>query len=559
MSEHGENRKKAESLAAVLKRYAAGLLEILVSTYMVLTLAVLPFYFRQGYSYIATDKAMLFRGIVRGLGRFLLLALPLFWIFSLVVRKREAAQKRESFRQRFRSAFSPLDGFLGLYGAAVAASYFYSRYREYALWGAEGWFMGLFTQLALVCSYFLISRLWHPRRSFFYLMYPVSGVVFLLGYLNRFDIYPIQMEMSSPSFISTVGNINWYCGYVVPVFFAGAAYFWRGGGKKGWQAALLSFYIWLGFATLITQGSASGIVALVTALLVMFCLSAGKAGRMRRFWAVMLLFSLACLFTMLLRLEAPERITYQDIYIDVLMTGPLPVFLTAVSGGMAIWLYGSRRKGIYPAKGFRLAAVLLAGTVGVLLAGFCVLTVMNTLRPGSIGELSSLSLFTFSDAWGSNRGATWKAGFFCFWEQDFLHKLVGIGPDAMAAYIHFYGDASQKLRELVLNAFGGQTLTNAHGELLTILADIGILGLIGYGGGMFSAIGSFLRKGENPVSCACGVAVLAYTANNLFSFQQTLNAATLFVLLGMGEAFRRRKQRPAMNGDTVDGTSGLLY
>jgi Na+-driven multidrug efflux pump len=42
---------------------------------------------------------------------------------------------------------------------------------------------------------------------------------------------------------------------------------------------------------------------------------------------------------------------------------------------------------------------------------------------------------------------------------------------------------------------------------------------------------------------ACGFAVLAYIVNNIFSFQQALSAVTVFMVLGMGEAFVRKKSQ----------------
>lgn len=39
-------------------------------------------------------------------------------------------------------------------------------------------------------------------------------LVFGLGLLNRFDVYPIASLRGDRSFISTLGNINWYCGFL---------------------------------------------------------------------------------------------------------------------------------------------------------------------------------------------------------------------------------------------------------------------------------------------------------------------------------------------------------
>ena len=130
----------------------------------------------------------------------------------------------------------------------------------------------------------------------------------------------------------------------------------------------------------------------------------------------------------------------------------------------------------------------------------------------------------------------------CFREQNFLHKLFGVGPDAMSAYMSQDGSEAPRMR--LEGWFGTATLTNGHNEWLTVLADVGILGLVGFAGAMISAMVRFFQKGkQNVLLCAIGFCLLAYTVNNLFSFQQTMNGATIYALLGMGAAFAREEER----------------
>lgn len=144
----------------------------------------------------------------------------------------------------------------------------------------------------------------------------------------------------------------------------------------------------------------------------------------------------------------------------------------------------------------------------------------------------------FSAAWGSNRGATWSAGARCFWEADLLHKIFGVGPDCMYAFLS--NEASPELQNMVYDFFYGNRLTNAHNEWLTILVDIGVLGLVSYAGMMISVIRNFLHAGKkSKLVGACGFCVLAYTVNNMFSFQQVMNISTVFVIMGIGENLRR--------------------
>ena len=512
--------------------------------YILLILAVLPFYFTDGFSRIGTNKALFFRAVNVNLGRILLFlggtVLLLKLVSALCSRHRKEKEQEDNAAP---GIFSVTDVFMSVYGIGLLASYFFSDYRETALLGAPGWFMGFFTQMAFVAIYFFISRLWKPRKWMLYLVFPVSAVIFLLGYLDRFGIHILPMESRIGTFISTIGNINWYCGYVVSVFFGGVIFLWKGEFTKPLPKRLLMAYTLLGFATLMTQGSESGVVAAGVVLLVLFCMSVESADKMMSFWEIMTLFSGACLFSFLFRFAVGDGFSAVDgRALELVTTGGFPIIVTIVSVLILVWVQRSRKMGAYRDKLFRMAAIVLVSvsTGAVLLV--LLLALVNTIKPGSIGILSEYSLFTFSRDWGSHRGATWGAAFRCFWEQGFLHKMVGVGPDAMAAYM--YSDGSEGLRILLEECFGEATLTNAHNEWLTVLVDLGILGLVGFVGTMVSAMVRFLRKGkQNVLLCAIGFCLIAYTVNNMFSFQQTMNGATMFVLLGMGAAFDREGER----------------
>ncbi|MDR0963382.1 MAG: hypothetical protein LBM60_02050, partial [Clostridium sp.] len=160
-----------------------------------------------------------------------------------------------------------------VFGVSVLLSYLLTANRQEALWGATGWYMGCITQLALVGLYFLISRFWKVSPWMIGLFLPVSALVFLFGLLNRFGIDPLSMDINNPVYISTIGNINWYCGYLVPIFFACATFIWQRKWGNPLVRILLWSYVGLGFATLVTHGSSSGIVALGVMLVVWYGLS----------------------------------------------------------------------------------------------------------------------------------------------------------------------------------------------------------------------------------------------------------------------------------------------
>lgn len=563
-----EKQKKTESLWTTGKRFTGYLLDGLISVYMLLVIVVMPFYYTAGYVRIGTDKAMFFRKISVN-GAKLVLPVLLAYLLMIAGEKGYLGKLWEYFRKKWLQ-FSLTDKFALMYGVSLILSYLCSDYKERAIWGAKGWYMGFLPQITLLAIYFLISRFWKPKQWVFLLFLPVSAVVFLLGILNRFGIHPLEMQNANSMYISTIGNINWYCGYLVSVFFAGYYLLWQSENGRVQKVvlrldSLLVLYVGIGFTSLVTQGSQSGLLALAVVLLVMFCLSVKDGRRMQMFWQLALILSLSCSFILGVRVLFPGRMTYIDAIVDILTYSPFPVIAVIVSLAFLAATICYNRKGRYSKSPLnklygKIAEITIVGTVSATLLLTAMIAV-NTMLPGSFGKLSEIPVFTFNADWGSNRGATWMAGWKCFTEQNILHKLVGVGPDCMSAYL--YTDGSKGLVQMVSAKFGANTLTNAHGEWLTVLVNVGVFGCVCFVGMMVSAILRFLKCGMGAESSyvndgakttgqtgrslrtevivgACGLCLLAYTANNWFSFQQSMSAATIFVVLGIGEAYARK-------------------
>ena len=395
--------------------------------------------------------------------------------------------------------------------------------------------------------YFMISRMWQWKSWIPALILPVSAVVFSLGYMNKFGLLPVDPEYVNPSFISTIGNINWYCGYLVTILFGGVYLLWRMEPEMTWKNLLLMAYVTIGFASLATQGSSSGIVTFAVVMFVLFGMSVRDSGRMEVFWQEMTLFSAACLITCVLRrLNIFSRELILEGITDLLTFSIAGIFMTILSGIILYWIHRTRVRRSYPEKMLHRIYCGIAIAVPVMILLVLLLTLINTLAGGAltpnITDPNVTKWLTFNVSWGSARGATWAAGARCFWEADFLHKIFGVGPDCLYAFLS--NEGSVGLQTMVNDRFGGNRLTNAHNEWLTVLVDVGVLGLISYAGMMITAIRDFLRAGENKMLVgACGICVLAYTVNNMFSFQQVMNISTVFVIMGIGENLRSAPER----------------
>lgn len=538
MAKNTKGKKAVESVAETLCNFSRFLCDIVISVYLCVILAVLPLYNR-GYAQIGTDKENFFIKTMTYAGEFLL---PMF-VLWLILRVIVAKQKKElpvfwKIPESIWRTLNITDKFAALYGISVVLSYVFTRYRGEALWGTVSWRMGMWTQLGAVIVYFMVSRMWHGKDWIPALILPVSVVVFSLGYLNKFELCPVDKEIINSSFISTIGNINWYCGYLVTVLFGGVYLLWKMGPGFNRKKLILMGYVTIGFASLATQGSTSGIVTFAVVMFVLLGVSVGDAGKMECFWQEMTLFSVACLVTYVLRsLNVFSQELVLEEITNILTFSAVSVIMTIVSVLMLCLIHRMRSTQHYSVKVWSTIYRCVAIVISVVIVLIFVLIGINTLLggalTGNVADPDVAKWMTFSGDWGSNRGATWSAGAGCFWETDLLHKLFGVGPDCMYAFLS--NEGSPELQNMVYERFYGNRLTNAHNEWLTILVDMGILGLVSYAGMMISAVRNFLREGDkSALAGACGFCVLAYTVNNMFSFQQVMNISTMFVIMGIG-------------------------
>lgn len=539
-------QKKKPDLLEDLQQLMELMLNMTVTLYLGIMIVFLPFYFTDGYEAIGSNKYTFFYRGTCSVGIFFLI----FWVIFLIVRV--CRWKRDNIFKDFKSVgkkllqgLSVTDRFVLSYGVVTVLSYLFSEYKAVsdmgnAFVGVNHWYMGLRTQLLLVAVYFGVSRFWGKNKWLPGLWIPVTLVIFLQGYLNRMGVRLLEMKNTTPEYLATIGNMNWYCGYIVIIFFGGLYYIWTMTEKKARINVVFAVWVTMGFATLVTQGSSSGIVVLGVLLIVLYMLSVKKEEQLMLYFTFLLSLGFVCTITCFIRTFLPKRFTYEDGITDLLTNSLLSFVILAGASLISLLLVFLQKKGRYSEKVFTRIGYVVCGIsiTGVVL--FVLLGVINTVTPGGIGAWSEVPALNFNTEWGSYRGATWSAGFRCFAEQDVWGKLFGVGPDSMAFYLKNH--AKPELLAMIQECFSYKVLTNAHCEWLTVLVNNGLSGMICYAGLFISAIARYLKAGaKKPLAGACGFGILAYTINNLFSFQQIMSAITVFMVLGMGEAFVREK------------------
>ncbi|MBR6381820.1 MAG: O-antigen ligase family protein [Lachnospiraceae bacterium] len=547
---------------------------LLLSGYLILILAGHPFYMSTGFLKLGTDKAMFFRQATLWFGAvFLPFAAMAVLAAAVCLHSHRKQERHPAGALHLLRRLSVTEGFAIGYAAVLGISWLLSVNRETALWGETGWYLGFLPKLFCILIFLAFSRFRTVPERFYLLVFPVSAVIFGMEILERFGLSFWEFAGANPSKLATIGNINWYCGYLTAVFFAGAALLYsrrpgREGGAGGRTVTvLLMAYVLLGTVSLMTQGSASGYLSFLVCLCVFLYASRKDAGRTLRSFELLFFFGIACALIYAAHLAGHFDYEYTDPVSPLLVKTPLaPVLFAVCALCFALAAYEKKKAKI----GWRpLILGVLAGVVpriAVFLAVlFVLLLALNTWQQGWPlgGGAKGDSLLYFNDDWGSNRGIIWTVALSLFGRQDFLHKLFGVGPDCF--YQAMCAPGAEEILARVNAHFGGARLTNAHNIFLNILVNEGVAGLACFCGMLFSAIRRFLRAGLGDPDAgepdagdpkagadryarralACGMSVLAILANELFSFEQTMTIVLLAIWLGIGEsavAGRERKK-----------------
>lgn len=502
--------------------YKAG--NIITALYFIALMTILPLYNTGSYSQIGIQKYEFFRNIGISITTAMILITG-----ELLFLKRKLPKN-----------LSVPDLFMYSYFISVIISYILSPFKEKAFWGADGWYMGLISQLLFIGIYFVFSRyfIWNDR--WIYLIYISSGLVFLLGILDRYSVYLIHMEGQTPGFISTIGNINWFCGYWAVICPFGIVFYWISNMK--WQQMAAGIYVTICFIAGIVQGSSSAYLIFAGIFIFLFSLSFQENSKMDKFLKLCILFTASCQIAKLLHYLPGFEINYENELSSLLTDTNLTLYAGMMFTVIYLLFYHQTKKNydIKQHKKVRNVILILIIVISVI---YTILLTANTCMENGIFGLSGISFFTFNDKWASSRGATWRIGIETYKNMPVQNKLTGIGPDCFACYAYSIDKLANDMHVL----FGNAILTNAHNEWITILVNQGIAGLICFAGIFISAFVKFIKKAQfNPVLYLCATGILLYTLHNMVSFEQVMNVPFAFMILGIGESICRSqiKNRP---------------
>lgn len=514
--------------------------DFFVTAYLLIIFSVYPFYIQNGYADIGEAKNRFFLSV--SLAAFCVLGvIALLFIFFRV---KEVIQQKRAYLFDW-DRISATDLFVLFYATTVFLSYVLSDFREEALWGTEGWYIGTIPLLLLCGLYFLISRMWNASVRLLYFPVAASGIVFLLGICNRFSCYPIPLETVQPDFISTLGNINWYCGYlsvIAPIGIGLFVFAGENGTSDKVRKCLLGLYALVAFMSGFCQGSSSVFLWFGALFLffLWFCLE--KEMWLNNWMQLVIIWGVSAQLVRLMRYFLPGRYNYDLDNLCGYLTGSSLTLWIALAGLAGyVWMVMAEKRNMMCLKTRIIRnKKLILFCVCIMTGLWLLISVSNTILGIDFIKNHAVfdQVFSFDKNWGNGRGAAFYAGIRIFREQTVIHKLFGVGADCFSKCAY----SIQELSESLSHNFGNARLTNAHNELLTGLVNTGILGVFFYLGIFVSFIAGCAKKAKDsriPILFAAGA--ICYLVHNMISFAQVLNLPFVFLLMGMGMAVNRKE------------------
>lgn len=515
-----------------MRKNAESSIRAVVEAYCLLLFVLLPLYMKHGFIRIGDVKYQLFRNATT-LFFVLLSVLLILWYINGGGRKKS---------DRF---ISQTDILMLVYMAVTLISFWFGREHHTALWGFPGWYMGLLSQLMFVWIYFVLSR-WcgsvESVRKAMLSCFICAVTVMVLAVMNRYTLDPLgtmrEMEQGTweaEHLLSTIGNQNWYCGYVsaaAPICY----YFGCFGGRNKRIAGLAGCM--LTFLTILTQGSESGYLILLAMMAVLFVDAWDSRKRLLRFALAALCCPAAALLGVQgIRIRGLTLVEDGSIRNVLFWKGWIVLFL--LLGGICLILYLREKQGKkdYLKSGRIRKAVLTIS--GILIAMGFILFVLCQVSDVVWAVFGERSLLRIMDDWGNDRGALWRMSWECFMQSPWYRKLFGSGPDCFYYAVYSVFAVNDVIHPV--GQWGTAVYANAHNEWLNMLINQGILGMTGYAG-IFGV--SFIRlwKSRRQTKEAYWgiLAIAGYCVHGMVSFQQVTSTPLVFAILGISEAILRR-------------------
>lgn len=395
--------------------------------------------------------------------------------------------------------FCGMDGVILAFGALALLSCALSEQPWDALWGMKGWCVGGMMMAGLSLSCCLLCR-WLPCHQNLWL--PVLGVnvvIFLLTILHGMGIDALYLHREILpkqwfDYLSTIGNLNWYVGYLcllVPMLAVGYL-----SSKQTGSQVIYLILLCLGIWNVVICGSDGIYLGFGFCMFFALPYLTATAKRMVRCMTLAAIYGLSLLVCGIAPCFAGMRENTGGIAGNMLRPeAAMTVLIASILGALFAARYWKRLSAA------RVRQITIA--LELLLLVVAVYFLYHALTD-------------FGDAWGTNRGKTWRTTWEIYQSLPLCQKLLGVGPEQLYSYYE------------ELSVWFSRPIVNAHSEPLQLLVTNGVLGVLCWGAVWCAILARYFRQQLwQQDSIAFFLPLAAYFAQAMVNSPQPLNAALL--------------------------------
>ena len=470
--------------------------------YLIILCSVLPLYMKNGYYELGEAKATCY------------IAISLIFFLILTVMGRITEKRTNDNTHKVSEHSSITEFFLYATFFSCMLSFVFSVDKKMAFMGFEGWRTGLLSYLLAIFFCIVFSGIRQVKKlpkPVIYLSLLVPFIEFILGIINRFGIYPVAIQGIDNSFVATLGNINWYSGFLaifVPIGI-GLVYLTK---ERTAEHFLSIIYTIPGIAALFLQGSDGAVLIMVGTVALLIWLGLDARVNTKKVLISLMVIGTGMTMAPILLYFFCENYKYEGGVLLAIIRAHTGIILVAA----AFFLYRMERL-------FEEINLSYKSRIYKLIYSIILVVVI---------ALSVVYIYSdYSDDFGNGRGLIWRVSVDVFKSMTPWQQLVGVGQDCMASYI----ETDAALYVFLLDSFNGNLLTNAHCELLNVLIERGLIGGISYIGLFVCAVYELIKAKETePSAIICGLPLISYFLYNQVSFAQITSMPYAYVLIGMG-------------------------
>ena len=511
--------------------------------YLLILFLVLPLYAPSGYVGLGDAKVRLYVVFSVLFCAWFLIRGLISWILSLPRNPLQTASRQKNRSDSENADAGCIAGsgtlclrlwrlFILLLIASLLLSSLLSGSFADAWSGADGWMMGFLVQALSLFFAFLFSFPVsgdgeHARKFGTYCLYAGAGITIFLGIANRFRFYPFSYMGIDYTYLSTLGNIDWFCGYlsvVVPILM-GDLYLERLDRQSGRKVYVKELLLVMSFLILILSGTESCYLILGVCFVSLATVSVQNQAGLPAFLEQLAAF---CLLPVLLHICLITRRPELDRYLYEntqeiswrLIHDWYGVALLAAAVSILLWrsrIRNATSRHAAPVK--KQKDVTCVGHLRcfelLCLAGAVLLLLVQVLLPG-----------LYSDRFGSSRGLIWSTCSEIYRGLPLSQKLFGIGPDCLYSYLLSHPE----YRSVFLNRFG-MDIMNAHSIFLNRLLTTGLIGMMLY---LVIIVLSLRIWNRKLRSLPYIMMLLCYLAVGTVLFDQITCLPLMLILMGIG-------------------------